>query len=260
MKVILSADDFGLDTGINGEIIRAFERGIISSASIMTTMPGFEEATRYAREHPEFSFGVHLCYVEGQAASGVQPTLTDMAGAFNLTRSQRLRAMLGRLSVEEIAEETRAQISKLQDSGVRVDYVDSHGHMHKLKPFREALRRVLPSLGICNVRSSQTIYLEPKRMNPTYILREHFRRAIEALFVTTDEFYMPTSAGDKIWAGKLLARMEPSNDHSIEVGIHPGLAGNHGAEETEAREFKKLALDAGHTAISWKDLCKTGQH
>jgi predicted glycoside hydrolase/deacetylase ChbG (UPF0249 family) len=255
MRVILSADDFGLNSFINRETIAALERGTILGASIMANMPEVNEALRYARRQANFSFGVHLCFVEGQALSGLLPTLTDSRGSFNGTRSQRLRAIFQQLSVDEIATEMRAQISKILDNGVQVDYVDSHGHMHKLKPFRDALNRVLPSFWteIKRVRNSQTIYLDPKYMNPSYLARRHFSKELRKLFVTTDEFYMPTSAGDRSWAERLAARLD-SSSRSIEVGIHPGMIGDNGAEEQEAQYFMKIIVDVGHTAVSWRDL------
>lgn len=253
MRIILSADDFGIDAATNREIIGALERGSVSGASIMANMPGFNEASRYAREHRSFCFGVHLCFVEGHALSGVLSTLTDNRGIFNKTAVQRLKAILWVLSVDEIAQEIRAQIAKVVSNGVRVDYADSHGHMHKLKPFREALEQVLPSFGIKKVRNAQTIFLTPKYTSPTYVARRHFSNELTRRFDTTSEFYMPTSTADRRWGEVLVGRLD-SSDRSIEIGIHPGLNNKAGSEEPDAQHFTELCLDAGHRMISWKDL------
>ena len=42
--IIVNADDLGADSEVNQAIIESFERGLISSASIIPTMPGFDEA------------------------------------------------------------------------------------------------------------------------------------------------------------------------------------------------------------------------
>lgn len=253
MNIVMSADDFGLSADVNRAIIEAFERGSISSASIMANMPGFDEAARFAREHANHCFGVHLCFVEGQALSGPQSTLTDRNGNFNDTRSQRINAITGRLAVADIEAEIRAQLSRMADSGARIDYVDSHGHMHKFKPFRTALKRVLPAFGIGRVRNCQTIYLKPALTSPTYLTKGHFAKQLTSMFRTTDEFYMPTSAGDVHWTDALLRRID-GKDRTIEVGIHPGMDGDDGAEEREARNFIKAASGAGHRAVSWREV------
>ena len=58
--LIVNADDFGQSHGINQGIIEAHERGIVTSASLMTRWLGAGEAALYAREHPQLSVGLHL--------------------------------------------------------------------------------------------------------------------------------------------------------------------------------------------------------
>jgi len=41
-----------------------------------------------------------------------------------------------------------AQLGRIRDLGVAISHVDSHGHLHKFKPFCAALKEVLPRHGI----------------------------------------------------------------------------------------------------------------
>jgi predicted glycoside hydrolase/deacetylase ChbG (UPF0249 family) len=59
-RLIVNADDFGLCHGVNRGIIETFERGILTSASLMVRYPAAAEAAAYARLHPELSVGMHL--------------------------------------------------------------------------------------------------------------------------------------------------------------------------------------------------------
>ena len=64
MKVILHADDFGYDKDTLKATIDCFDKGALTSCTIMVNCEASEEALEYARQHPEFSFGVHLTYVD----------------------------------------------------------------------------------------------------------------------------------------------------------------------------------------------------
>lgn len=92
MKVILHADDFGYNLDTLNATINCFERGALSRASIMVNCKAADQAFEYARQHPEFSFGVHLTY--GDSLKPVMPvdridTLVDENGHFRKTEQVR---------------------------------------------------------------------------------------------------------------------------------------------------------------------------
>lgn len=64
-KIILQADDFGYNKDTLQATIDCFERGALTSATIMPTCECTPLAIEYAKCHPEFSFGVHLTFVDG---------------------------------------------------------------------------------------------------------------------------------------------------------------------------------------------------
>lgn len=59
-RLIVNADDFGRSAGINGGIIRTFEHGIVTSASLMVRWPDAVEAGAYAKQHIDLSVGLHV--------------------------------------------------------------------------------------------------------------------------------------------------------------------------------------------------------
>ena len=59
-KIIINADDFGLNSAVNEAVLASAESGILSSATVMANMPGFFEATRGALSYPRLGVGVHL--------------------------------------------------------------------------------------------------------------------------------------------------------------------------------------------------------
>ena len=118
--------------------------------------------------------------------------------------------------------EMRAQIKFLTDSGVRLSHVDSHGHLHKFKPFVAALRRVLPEFGITRVRNAQDLYLRKPVKSPTYWFGGVWRRRIMRNFTTTPHFFMPTNVADAERLTSILDAVPRGQD--VEVGGHPGYA------------------------------------
>jgi len=162
--------------------------------------------------------------------------------------------LLGRLSVEEIERETLAQVSALRDRGIAVSHVDSHRHLHKLGPFREALRRALPRVGVGRVRTAQDVYLRRPVTKATFWLGRFWAGRLHGSFATTDHLYMPSSTYDADWHESLLGAIEGLHGATLEIGVHPGPDGWRAAEQRSLLAFAPLALQAGHELVSWNEI------
>ncbi len=68
--LIVNGDDFGASHGINRGIIEAHRQGIVTSTSLLVTVPWSEEATRLACAVPDLSVGLHVHFHSG----GREPT------------------------------------------------------------------------------------------------------------------------------------------------------------------------------------------
>src|SRR5215470_4057612 len=69
--LIVNADDFGQSHSVNGGIMEAHERGIVTSASLMVRWPAASEAATYAQQHPRLSVGLHVDLGEWACQEGV---------------------------------------------------------------------------------------------------------------------------------------------------------------------------------------------
>src|SRR5437762_7908379 len=58
--LIVTADDFGITSGVNRGIVQAHREGILTSTSLMVHRPAAEQAAALARECPALSVGLHL--------------------------------------------------------------------------------------------------------------------------------------------------------------------------------------------------------
>ncbi len=259
MRIVLHADDFGASPDTVRATIECFEQGALTSASIMPAMPATGEAVAFARAHPELDMGVHLTFVgDGDERPLSQPDeipgLVDDRGRFLPTRSMRLRALAGRLPVDQIERELVAQVDAVREQGVEISHVDSHRHLHKLPSFREALVRALPPLGIRRVRAVQDVFLRKPLRSPTYWLGPRWQRGLTKAFSTTDHMYMPTSAGDEGWEQALAAIVRGLDGETLEVGVHPGYGDWRDGERVSVLAFAAIARADGHEFVSWREL------
>ncbi|MFO0827687.1 MAG: ChbG/HpnK family deacetylase [Phycisphaerales bacterium] len=257
MRLLINADDFGWDDETVDATIECFERGGLTSATIMASMPAAERACAYARAHPEFSFGVHLTFVgdgieRSLSQPGAIPDLADDRGVFLASQKTRLRALARRIDEAEIEREAIAQLDKVRGLGVPISHVDSHGHMHKFRPFRRTIARILPRYGIVRVRSVQDVYFRRPIKSPNYWLGPHWKREIARLFRTTEHLYLPRSACEADWVRQLAALRL---DGTLEVGLHPGRAEDWREEErVGAVALGAAARDAKIALVTWNDV------
>jgi len=144
-QLIVNADDLGLTSGVNRGILRAFQDGIVTSASLLVTGSAFEEAVALARQSPKLDVGLHLALVEERAVLGreVLPTLVDETGRFPRTSGEFFkRAFFGRINWHEVEREIAAQIERFQQTGLRLSHLNSHQHLHMFPPVFQIVRRL----------------------------------------------------------------------------------------------------------------------
>ena len=263
MKVILHADDFGYDNDTTQATIELLECGALSSATIMATMPAAEQAMEYAVKHPEYSFGVHLTYVDGLKPVLLKDksTLLNDNGLFYPSNNVRKKAILLKLRKEDIVEESLAQIEKIRAAGVKISHLDSHGHLHKFPSFLLLLSEIKKRSGINRVRRVQNVFINPQHVSPTLILNKCFDTYISHTCRTTDFFYMSANNMETGWVDAVLAKMDKmQQDAIIEVGVHPGHADTEQerwriAEYNDMKEFsQKLRTSGKHQIITWNEV------
>ena len=101
-RLIIHADDFGESAVTTRGVLLAIEAGVVTSTSIMTNMPGTDEALVEATGRGcSVSFGVHLNLCEGYPLTPAR-TLRQGSGRFVSKRALALKACLGRLDPAEL--------------------------------------------------------------------------------------------------------------------------------------------------------------
>ena len=124
--LIVTADDFGIASGINHGIIQAHRKGILTSTSLMVDRPACEEAAALGRYCRTLSVGIHLeldpddagrvhAELERQYARfleliGAAPTHMDSITTCITTRESFFRCWSGRTGPECLCEAIRGPV------------------------------------------------------------------------------------------------------------------------------------------------------
>lgn len=262
MKVILHADDFGFDKDTLDATIDCFERGALTSCTVMVNCEAAYEAIVYARKHPEFSFGVHLTYVDGLSPvlpAKIISSLVDEKGLFLQSNIVRKLAMLLKLPKYQVVAESQAQIDKIECAGVKVSHLDSHGHLHKFLSILYAMKRLkVGGKPVQKVRAVQNVFVEqPSWISPVFWLNKYFLWYLKRNFKNPQYFYMSANNLDTGWTDTILAEMDKLPQNTvIEIGVHPGHkeVWRHHEYEDIIEFAQKLRAKGKYEIINWNQV------
>jgi predicted glycoside hydrolase/deacetylase ChbG (UPF0249 family) len=226
--LIVNGDDFGRSPGVNRGIIAAYERGILTSASLMVRWPVAATAAAYARGK-SLSVGLHL----------------DLGEWVYRDDQWRIRyEVVESQSAETIRGEINRQLERFgQLMGSVPTHLDSHQHVHEHEPTRSELRLVGERLGV-----------------PV--------RNVSSPAKYTGRFYGQDGSGrpfpDGITVDALIAQIEHLQPGATEIGCHPATEVDHDStyaiervQELQTlcdRQVREAISRCGVTLESFADL------
>ncbi|MGC2413746.1 MAG: hopanoid biosynthesis-associated protein HpnK, partial [Stellaceae bacterium] len=132
-RLIVTADDFGRDVAINEAVEAAQRDGILTSASLMVGAPKAADAVARARRMPGLKVGLHLVLIDGRPVlpPAEIPGLVTAGGRFD---DNQIRAGLRYFFMPRVrrllAAEIRAQFEAFRATGLVLDHVNAHQHLH----------------------------------------------------------------------------------------------------------------------------------
>jgi hopanoid biosynthesis associated protein HpnK len=132
-RLIVNADDFGRSHSINEAVIRAHREGVLTTASLMVNESGFEEAVKLAKENPKLGVGLHLTLLCGHSTLSHDqiPGLVGREREFrDNPASVGFRYYFQGALRDQLQAEIRAQFQKFQSTGLVLDHVNGHLHLH----------------------------------------------------------------------------------------------------------------------------------
>jgi len=277
VRLIINADDLGVNAQRSHGILECCEFGVVSSVSAFATMTDSQAAVRRARERG-VSVGLHLNLTDEYPLSKRDDiaTLTDPNGCF--FEPPRFRQLIseGAIKSEHIEREIRAQIEWMFDVYGQPTHVNGHMSVNLLPSVMDALIPIMERYGIRSTRIPCELPLPPHgyeisdaQMAATHQLNALALAARETYtahgIVSTDHFRGETLLGNASLKNlrHILSRIP---EGTTELRVHPGSQTVYGTpfdldpqRQTELRMLldetipamlkeKKIEL------ISWGDL------
>jgi predicted glycoside hydrolase/deacetylase ChbG (UPF0249 family) len=186
--LIVNADDFGLSRGVNHGIVRAYEHGIVTRASLMVLRAGAREAGDYARTHPGLSIGLHVDFGDWECHGGEWVKVIEGAPLDD---------------ARVVAHEVNRQVERfIELIGRDPTHLDSHQHVHRNEPLRSIVADLAAGLGI----AARHITPDVRYCGDFYGLDEQGAPMPESITTTA--------------LLKILASLPPG---TTELACHPGL-------------------------------------
>lgn len=156
-RIIINADDFGLNPEVNRAIVELLERGEITSTTLLANGPAFDDAVPRMAALPQCSFGMHLNLTEFCSLSR-HPGFGDYLDASGCFRGNLRNQPIDAKFRAAVVAEWSAQIERALAAGVPVSHLDSHHHTHTVPRLLPCLREVRRRFGIRAVRITRNLY------------------------------------------------------------------------------------------------------
>ena len=154
-RLVVNADDFGRSHSINEAVVHAHREGILTTASLMVNEPSCAEAVERAKQHPRLGVGLHLTLLMGHSALAPNevPGLVNERGEFlNDPVKVGFKYFFQRGIREQLRKEIHAQFARFRATGLPLDHVNGHLHLHLHPTVFSILMQDAATLGIDHLR------------------------------------------------------------------------------------------------------------
>jgi hopanoid biosynthesis associated protein HpnK len=167
-RLIVNADDFGLSASVNEAVVRAHQDGVLTSASLMVNEPGLDEAVELAKANPRLGIGLHLTLLLGHSALPPEkiPGLVNARGEFSRHPARAgWNYFFQRNLRPQLRAEIRAQFERFRATGLSLDHVNGHLHLHLHPVIFSILMEDSQELGLRHLRLTRDCFSRSLKMS-----------------------------------------------------------------------------------------------
>ena len=235
MKLIVTADDYGMSPGVNEGIERCIKSGIVTSTNVIMNMPYYSSAIEVKRKYPHISFGLHWTVSCGKPLSDPKnvSTLVDANGNFFSPSIFVEKMKHKKINLTELTQELILQYDEYVRLFGEPEYWNTHQNVHVNLYAFDFFFTLALQLNIKKMRYHKKVWIKPKnnlknslKFNfmenlKLVVLNSWKRKMIHkgvkspnglATFIDSKESFIKMDFGD---------RMISNNIDVVELVIHP---------------------------------------
>lgn len=176
MDVIVNADDFGMTKGINEGIIDAHINGVVTRTTLIMNGLAVSEAIELAKKTPTLKVGIHLALSFGKPlAQHEDSLLIDKNGHFKYTS---IETALSKPEVHQIKVEWQFQIEQFLKTGLTLDHIDSHHHVHGWSDLKDVVLELSNEYNV-PVRSTDSLKDYPEKLLTEYLWLDFYKEGVK---------------------------------------------------------------------------------
>lgn len=260
-KLIVTADDFGISKEVNEAVETAHKNGILTATSLMVAEPFAQDAVDRAKLLPNLGVGLHVALSRAHPASRPQdiPDLLDDSGLFraNLV-SSGFRFFFLPAVRRQLKAEITAQFEAFAKTGLRLDHVNAHNHLHLHPTVLSLILQIGKSFGLKSIRlplddtskGLGAVFLKPWLALMKARLNKQGIRHNDVLLGLEETGYLDSKT--------LISLVEGLSERTAELMCHPA-TGPWPGMDSMAKDFRHdLEFKALIDEASIKAICDNG--
>ena len=251
-KLIINADDFGLNQEVNLAIMTAMELNLCTDTTLLVNFEDSEKAAALAISNNRINHvGIHFNLTEGYPLTNKiknEKRFCNSEGVFHFNKKTRI-IYLSKTERIAVYEELISQIKLCRKFGIPISHADSHNHIHEepglFHVFMEIVKQEkIPFLRITN------------NLGKTTFINKIYRNSYNAILN-----YRKLAGTDYFGSIANLTNYEKKIPEGsiIELMIHPGRIFNNEIYDVYSKENLNLNLSQlmdGSKLISYQQLLK----
>ena len=221
--LIVNADDLGFSEKVNEGITEAHINGIVTSTSMMMTMPAVDHALNELQKCPELDVGLHVDLSWGKPLSepSTIPSLVTSNGNFVGKKGLFIRLLFNCIPRKELEIEILAQVKSFKQLGLNLYHADVHQHFHCFLVVMKALMNVAIIENIPYIRLPSELSFSSLTNTFLTLMFLNSKKKWQP-FIGSSNYFLGLSLTGKINEERLLQSLNQLKSGITELMCHPG--------------------------------------
>ena len=178
--LVVNADDYAYFPGVSRGIIEAHKEGIVTATGVLANGSSFSADVGQLRSISSLDTGVHLNLTVGRPMSAKMRSHYDASSARFASKGVFAKQyILGKITIDDIRTEWRAQIEMCLGQNLKLWFLNSHEHVHLFPSLFNLTQELAKEYEVPYVRLPAASLFES--MHPVGIARAGIVKALGAI-------------------------------------------------------------------------------